>query len=98
MSIITGNISNFISACRSKDIDLTKAEYLQVFNLLPTSVVEIHLVRTHRISPHATPCEGFSHLHFMLTHAQIVEECSERLSEEQVDYLVETVERIFLKT
>lgn len=41
------DVGSFITACRSENIDLTKAECVQIFNLLPSSVVEIHLVRQH---------------------------------------------------
>ena len=60
--------------------NLTPAEILQILNSTPSTEVEINLV----ISVHFSS---------VLTNFKIVEECAERMTDDDVVSLIETIER-----
>lgn len=61
------SVASFMASIASHNISLTKAEVMVVLNMMPSTVVEIHL---------------------------IVEECVERLTEEDIQHLLECVKNI----
>jgi hypothetical protein len=78
---------------------LTKAEILQIVDLLPTKLVELYVVRCARAvylclakqKPWLLCAEPVANPQFPAPKPQIVEECDTRLSPDQMDQLLQLV-------
>ena len=77
-------LTQLLHDIRALDLHLTEAEMLMLANLTPTNAVEIHLVGI--FPPYSLSAER--------SLAQIVEDCAERLSDEQVDQIIAVIQRL----
>jgi DNA-directed RNA polymerase subunit F len=82
-------VSEFVKELNEANISFTKAEYLVLLNQLPRSPVEIYVVWF--------PISSLPHLPSLsVILLQIIEECAERLSDDQVQYVIDCIQKYLL--